>query len=68
MNREEVIKILNETKLCSPIGQAAFVAIEDVKKQIAKKPNNIKGTCPNCNNIISINLKYCHECGQKLAW
>lgn len=84
MNREEVIRILGETTLCTPLGQAAFAAIKDVKKQIAKQPTEIKsvdftgsirnsfknGNCPCCNAHVDTddNRKFCSECGQKLDW
>lgn len=31
MKREEIIRILGETTLCTPLGQAAFAAIESLK-------------------------------------
>lgn len=32
MKEQEAIRILGDTTLCTPLGQAAFVAIEDIKK------------------------------------
>jgi hypothetical protein len=38
MNIHEAIRILGDTKLLTPIGQAASVAIDALKKQIPKPP------------------------------
>ncbi len=32
MKKDEIIRILGDTTLCTPLGQAAFAAIEDLKK------------------------------------
>lgn len=84
MNREKVIRILGETTLCTPLGRAAFTAIEDVNKQIAKQPAEIKsidfpgsvrpffkeGNCPCCDSFVNTDydMNFCSMCGQKLNW
>ncbi len=65
MKREEIIRILGETTLCSALGNAAFAAIEDVKKQIPEEV--VTDTeddrefedyiCPNCKNILQQRMK-----------
>lgn len=48
---------------------ALDMAIEAMKKQIAKKPVGLKkNICPNCSwGIIMTTQKYCDECGKKLV-
>lgn len=81
MRIEEAIEILGKQKLLSPLGQASFVAIEALKKQI---PQEIEFTpafqtyfsagdeaepyCPACGHDIDEEDKYCKHCGQKLYW
>jgi len=78
MYRKEAIRILKETKLCSPLGQAAYVAIADMEKQNVVPPvpdgddeqDFIR--CGFCKEIIGVNddfeqPNYCQHCGQKLC-
>lgn len=78
MNKQEAIRILGETKLCSPLGQACFVGIEALEKQIPKKPLYAEHDlnyfeCVSCGESIysSDSLKthkFCLNCGQALDW
>lgn len=79
MKVEEAIRILEKQKLFSPLGQASFVAIEALKKQI---PQEIEFTpafqtyfsagdeaepyCPACGHDVNEEDRYCPACGQKL--
>lgn len=77
MNKQDAIRILGETKLLSPIGQAVYVAIPALKKQIPKKPieeQEITLSCPHCENANFLTNKdkeknnYCGNCGQAIDW
>ena len=76
MNKQEAIRIFEETTLCSPIGQAAFVAVEAIKKQIRRRPvkDGAFGKCCSCDYefnselLSEYNIKYCLNCGQALDW
>lgn len=84
MDIEKAIEILEKQKLFTPIGQAAFVALEALKKQVPRKV--IKESwnaskCPTCGEVLSENmgdgyykdyeyLERCPnvECAQRLDW
>lgn len=74
MNNQEAIRILGDTNLCSPLGQAAFVGIEAIKKQIPKNVIIENGWkyCPACyeciNDDYGTETNYCSDCGQRLEW
>lgn len=71
MRIEEAIEILGKQKLLSPLGQASFVAIAALKKQIPKKLDlSSADECPCCGFVVSRELiyYYCPKCGQKLDW
>lgn len=54
--------------------QCAFgLAISVLEKQIPRKPKDIGifaeiFVCPNCENSILLQPKYCERCGQALDW
>lgn len=56
--------------------EASELAIQALEKQIPKKPIYIANLgyaalwlCPVCERrIVRSDLKYCHQCGQKLDW
>lgn len=78
MKIEEAIRILGKQKLLSPLGQASFVAIVALKKQIPKKvvrktrklDLSSADECPCCGFVVSREFiyYYCPKCGQKLDW
>ena len=59
-----------------PFENAYRMAIQALEKQIPKKPIYIANLgcaalwlCPVCERrIVRSDLKYCHQCGQKLDW
>lgn len=50
--------------------EALYMAVDALKKQLAKKPVYECCVCPSCGNEVkfSIHHNYCTECGQKLDW
>jgi len=71
MNKQEAIRILGETKLCSPLGQACFVGIEALEKQMPKKIDRVGNKCPVCKCYLAskpIGDNYCFNCGQAISW
>lgn len=83
MNKQDAIRILGETKLCSPLGQACFVGIEALEKQIPKKAilsngnrygdiEDVKLLCPNCEedlwDIKDCGFSGCPYCLQAIDW
>jgi predicted amidophosphoribosyltransferase len=64
MNRQDAIRILGEIKLCSPLGQAAHVALAALREKAERE----KG-CAFCNtgaHRILQNALYCPRCGKRL--
>ena len=84
MNIEQAIEILGDTKFCSTLGQAAFVAISALEKQLPKRPHADDNggaedyecwlECTLCGEIIPEYTSenetecYCIRCGQRLDW
>jgi len=67
MKAQDAIRVLGKTNLCTPIGQAAFVGIEAIKKQIPKsiiKTEMCSQACPVCKSPV--NQNYCGGCGQRI--
>ena len=71
------MRILGDTTLCSPLGQAAFRAIEcraAVEKQKPKKPHRnykkFSGLWCKCGWYLGqkqcLDIKYCPNCGQAI--
>ena len=83
MTREDAIEIIKfyDSVIYKPpkIKEALEMAIEDMEKQIPKKPNNFDcgdehSMCPNCRFDLGYRVlcedavRYCWKCGQALDW
>lgn len=77
MKIEKAIEILKEQKLFTPLGQACFVAVQALEKQMPIRTIygngvlNCLNRCPNCKVAVENGMErfnYCPDCGQKLDW
>lgn len=76
MDREKVIKGIQECDLNGGlIGNCPYKGIlAMLKEQEAVRPVMVNTNyeqhwnCGNCNAVISVNDKYCHECGKPVEW
>ena len=81
MTREDAIAIIkfydSETYKPQKIKEALYMAIEDMEKQIPKKPMEVITDdneficiiCPSCQEIsVEFNDRFCRRCGQALDW
>lgn len=75
MTIDEAIRILGDTKICSPIGNAAFLAIQALKEQqerqrgcsMCNQEKKMGWNCTNEEHLQKVlDFDFCFNCGRKL--